>query len=780
MTRRRFPLLAACALAAVSLAVFSAAGAGGEDPAVDEDLLEEAGFATDGPALVRFFRQRCLPDSDRQALLERLVSQLGAKTSRQRKQAAAELVGHGAAAVEVLKVAAEGSDRAVRDRAQACLNRIEKGISQSIVAAAARVLARRRPPGGAAALFAYLPQAGDEWLRDELLKSLADLAVRRGKPDPVLVKGLADNDSAKRSAAAYLLGRMGGPGQRQAVRRLLDDPDPAVRRRAAQGLVGAANLADQASKADEALLKANHVGTDDAGLAAYLRKRSLTPRDRQHLRDLVRQLASRRYLQRKQAMEELVRAGTPALQYLKSALQDDDVEVVKRAALCVARIERGPGTAVPAAAVRALVKLDADDAVKVLLGYVPSADDEYVERTVLAGLCKLAVRDVKLDPAFAAALQDAEPARRAAAAYVLGRAGLAEDCRAVRGLLGDRDPKVRLAAAHGLLYAQEKDAAATLVKLLDLGVDKPVRARAEELLRRLAGDRAPDASVAEGPSAQRATALAAWRAWWRRQGDDLVLARPSWGAGERGLTLVCEFDGSLRARGQVWEFGRDRQPRWKIDDLQAPTDAQAVAGDKVLVVEAAMDAMRVSERDLKGKIVWEVKIDSAPIACQYLDGGNIFLATATSLMEVTAGHDEVYNHNRETDGRIMSARKAPNGHIVYITDRGRVVEFDPRGDGREVYRFSVGDPGGPCSVEWLPNGRYLVALSGPGKVMEVDRSGRPLWQVTVPGVSQALRLPSGNLLVACRAARKLKEVNRAGKVLWEQTTRGRPWRIHRQ
>src|SRR5439155_20921791 len=102
-----------------------------------------------------------------------------------------------------------------------------------------------------------------------------------------------------------------------------------------------------------------------------------------------------------------------------------------------------------------------------LLHYIPSADDEDVEKTVLTGLCALAVRGVEIDPAFAAALKDPEAARRAAAAYVLGRAGLAEDCRAVRGLPDDPDAKVRPGAAQGLIFAQDKAGVPVLLKLLD-------------------------------------------------------------------------------------------------------------------------------------------------------------------------------------------------------------------------------------------------------------------------------------------------------------------------
>jgi hypothetical protein len=594
----------------------------------------------------------------------------------------------------------------------------------------------------------------------------------------VLVKGLSDPLPTRRAAVGFLLARTGGAEPRAEVRRLLEDRNKQVRQQVAEGLVGAANLGDEVTEADEALLKANGIPNDAAGLAAFFRKRSLTPRDRKHLVDLVQQLGDRSYRKRQQASEDLVKAGSPALRYLNPALKDANLENARRAAQCIARIERGPGTALPMAAVRSLVKLAPPDAVKVLLGYIPSADDEIVEKTVLAGLCALAVRKAALDPAFAATLTDPEPARRAAAGYVLGRAGLAKDCEAVRRLLRDTDPRVRLQAAQGLVHAQDKTAVPVLVGLLERDQDRLLHGPAEEVLRRLARDDAPAISVSADSATERRKARDAWAAWWRDHGKDADLARLSWDAGQRGLTVVCEFDGSLNNRGKAYEFGRDLQPRWVIDELQGPMDVHVVPGGKVLVVEAT--GQRVSERDLKGKILWQVEVSGQPVACQRLDDGHTLIATQSNLIEIDGDQDEVYNHNREDDGLITSAHKAPNGHIVYITDLGWVVEFDPHRDGRVVYRFNVGDPGGPCGVEWLPNGRYLVALSGPGKVMEVDRSGKPVWSMKVAGAHQALRLPSGRLLVVSMSAKRVAEMDRTGKVFWEKKTRGRPWRVHRR
>ena len=55
-------------------------------------------------------------------------------------------------------------------------------------------------------------------------------------------------------------------------------------------------------------------------------------------------------------------------------------------------------------------------------------------------------------------LTDREPARRAAAAVLLGRYGNAEQKAAVRKLLADADPTIRVRAAQGLLAGRDKAA----------------------------------------------------------------------------------------------------------------------------------------------------------------------------------------------------------------------------------------------------------------------------------------------------------------------------------
>jgi hypothetical protein len=86
-------------------------------------------------------------------------------------------------------------------------------------------------------LLAYVPDADNDAVEEEVLASLAVLAVHDGKVDAPIAAALKDKQSSRRAAAGLALGRSGTPEQRSEVHALLLDADARVRFRAAQGLM---------------------------------------------------------------------------------------------------------------------------------------------------------------------------------------------------------------------------------------------------------------------------------------------------------------------------------------------------------------------------------------------------------------------------------------------------------------------------------------------------------------------------------------------------------------
>lgn len=748
----------------------------------DVQFLKSLGMDTEPAKLLDFFRARTPRAGDKEAL-QKLVAQMDSTDFAARDVAAKELLARGPLALPYLRAAIKKDTplELVR-RLEDSLKKIEKTLNPEQTVAAARVLAERRTPEALQVLLDYQPQADDAWLEEEILGSIGALAVRDGKVDPALEKTLKNPDAGRRAAAAYVLAQRADIAQRDGLRQLLADPDPKVVERVVLGLLGKRHfqVVRDMVAGDEALLKINNVGSDEPALLEFLRRRTLSEEDQQRLKNLIRQLGDSSFQARNQASKELIKKSTSALAFLKAAVDDPDPEIGRRVRLCIEEINRGPGSALPAAAIRLLGRFaQAKDhapaaAIRVVLGYVPFADDETVEEEALNTLCLLSVREVKIDPLLPLALGDALAARRAAAAFVLGKVGTREHQPGLRKLLEDPALNVRLRTAQGLLAAKDKDAVPVLIQLL---ADLPghILWQVEEQLYRLAGEKGPTEAVGDGTGGQRAKAVKAWTQWWQAQASTIDLARVAEGDYHLGLMTICEYDSAVgQPGGQVWETGREGKPRWKIKGVMGAMDAQVLPSGRVLVAENS--AQRVTERDLNGEIKWQFQVPGNPIACQRLPNGNTFIATYNNLMEISPDQKIVYNHNRGPQFYIFSARKTRAGLIVCMSAQGNIMEIDAL-TGKEIRSLNLGPNGGWCSAESLPNGRFLVATMNTGQVREVDASGKTHWSATYQGVFRATRMPNGNTLVASMTTRKVAEFDRAGVMRWEKTCEGRPWSI---
>lgn len=216
----------------------SAAGAEGDADA-DEQILQAARLPIESPSLLALFRKRT-PDADSQARIKTLITQLGSDLFSEREEASEGLAECGVAAVGLLRKATHHDDLEIRWRARDALVLIEQNdLSVDVLIAALRVLARRKPARLSEVLLDYAPHAVDADITDEVCLTLSSAARRERDADPRLVRALTDLSPIKRAIAGAALGSSGSGKQLPAVRRLLRDPDPQVRRRVALSLLEA-------------------------------------------------------------------------------------------------------------------------------------------------------------------------------------------------------------------------------------------------------------------------------------------------------------------------------------------------------------------------------------------------------------------------------------------------------------------------------------------------------------------------------------------------------------
>ncbi len=278
--------------------------------------------------------------------------------------------------------------------------------------------------------------------------------------------------------------------------------------------------------------------------------------------------------------------------------------------------------------------------------FLPCADFEELQDALWFGLDSLTVRQGKIDPSLADALRSPVAVRRAAAACIVGRRGDAEQRAAVRKLLSDAEPEVRLRAAQGLLAARDKSGVPALVALLE-GSPVETAWQAEELLRYVAGEKAPAALVGAGAAADRTACRQAWESWWKEHEAGLDFAKLDGTSRRPGLMLLCDGGLPEEATGRVWLLGCDGVTRWDLRKLSYPSDTRLLPDGRVVVAERsltpakAVPATGVSVRGLDGKVLWRYQGVDEPMTCLPMPYGRLLIAGSKLMIaELDAAGNE--------------------------------------------------------------------------------------------------------------------------------------------
>ena len=229
-------LLSSALLFWVSLCQAASLHEATENLAQDVKLLQDAGVVSDGPGLLQFFRKKTLSEEQRRQI-EELVQQLGSKNFAVRDKATKQLIALGHAAAPALEQALQEGDLEMVSRVKLCLEARKGQAPGELYAAAVRILVARKQPQSVEVLLAFLPDAGDVDVEDEIVRALAVVGVRDGKADRALVKALTDKLPLRRAVTCGALGLSGLPDHKDAIRKFLRDPERVVRLHVALVLV---------------------------------------------------------------------------------------------------------------------------------------------------------------------------------------------------------------------------------------------------------------------------------------------------------------------------------------------------------------------------------------------------------------------------------------------------------------------------------------------------------------------------------------------------------------
>jgi hypothetical protein len=176
------------------------------------------------------------------------------------------------------------------------------------------------------------------------------------------------------------------------------------------------------ASADETILREARIEADGPALLAFIRKQTPNPELLDKARALIGKLGDDNFAAREQASKDLLTMGAVAIPLLRDAARGEDREVARRARECLRQIGSEGDKKTVGAAVRLLGLRKPAGTADVLLRYLPGADAE-LAADVRAILFALAQTDGRPDPVLVRALEDKDPARRAAAAAALGKDG---------------------------------------------------------------------------------------------------------------------------------------------------------------------------------------------------------------------------------------------------------------------------------------------------------------------------------------------------------------------
>jgi hypothetical protein len=321
--------------------------------------------------------------------------------------------------------------------------------------------------------------------------------------------------------------------------------------------------------ADRKALKEASVATDEPGLLEFFRKRTGSERQRRLIAEFIKQLGDDDFLVRERATRELQDLGPAARSALQQAKNHEDAEVASRAKLCLEALGSGSHGELLARAARVLSTHKSAQAVEVLLAFLPDAADAGVEEDIMRVVTALGVSEGKAHPALVRALTDMLPSRRAAAGEAL--AGLPEHVEAVRKLMHDAEPSVRLRVSLALACSGEREGVSLLIDLLPQ-LTRDQAWQVEDVLYRLGGGKVPQL-LAGHEAAARKKYRDECRAWWQEHGAKADLSRLEGGPRRKA---------KVRARAShSWDanttpdkaFDGDRQTIWNAGDHPPPGGA---------------------------------------------------------------------------------------------------------------------------------------------------------------------------------------------------------------
>ncbi len=205
--------------------------------------------------------------------------------------------------------------------------------------------------------------------------------------------------------------------------------------------------------------------------------------------------------------------------------------------------------------------------------------------------------------------------------------------------------------------------------------------------------------------------------------------------------------------------------------------------ERLVLASASYGKNVIAICDAEGKVLWSHTTAGPKTGhaghhdIQFLDNGNLlFHDNWTTVTEMSLDKKIVWTYDSATmngnSGKrvdVHAFRRLPNGlTMIAESGVGRIIEVDKNGKIHAEIKLKAGGAQNTRMARKLDNGNYLVCAENPGVVTEYNAKGEVIWEYPIKTrVYGAIRLKSGNTLIASGGGAGVVEVTPDQKVVWE-------------
>lgn len=556
-------------------------------------------------------------------------------------------------------------------------------------------------------------------------------------------------------------------------------------------LIPCINGAEKGRFSDRWLLQQAKIGLDAASLIKFLEEQSPTGVDPEKIDVLIKDLGNADFQRRERASKDLVTIGPVSIEVLQKELSNKDPEIVRRAQACIDAIRSQHKEGLAMAAVRQLLTQPPDETVETLLRFLPFAPNEETTERIWYSLDAVGTSNGQVHPNLIAGLEDQSNARRAVSACLVGRCGNFEQKEAAKRLLDDSDQLVQLRAAQGLLAGNDCAGIPALINLL-VTARLDIAWQAEELLEWVADGQTQGRSVGTGTNEQRADCHQKWSSWWKENEKNVNTARIAKISGSPALWLVSQRTSANRTDTtgyRIFLCGANRTPRWTIERLSNPQEAQLLLPERIQTIEIEGREGVYIVRDLSGNIRTKKPVDlnGRPV---YRKNGNIVEFGGLSFREMDPSGNPIGSHRpKQVLGNTDTIHPLDNGLLLCTLRSNSPSKSQPIFElyHPQIQQAIVTVPA--TSALFRRTSRLLVvdededgtfianAHFGPvekqigaaNELFAANHEGHITWQLPLPGADDVRHL-RGNVFVVNQSDGSLRRVMvmmRNGQVKWE-------------